>query len=139
MSSRLCLKLETRLDELERLAAAVEDLGQRSNWPPDLIFQVNLVLEEIGINIMNHGHDGGLHEIEVRLTSEPRSLTIEIIDDGKPFDPLKDTPPPNVTAPLAERPVGGLGVYLVRALMDELRYQRAEGRNRLTLVKHRGP
>ena len=137
MSSRLCLKLETRLDELERLTVAVEDLGQRNNWPSDFIFQVNLVLEEIGINIINHGSDNGLHEFEVTLTSDLKSLTIEIIDSGKPFNPLKDAPSPNLTAPLEERPIGGLGIHLICSLMDELHYQRDGGRNRLTLVKRR--
>lgn len=139
LSARLYLKIEPRLDELKRLVAAVEDLGRRDDWPPDLAFQVNLVLEEIVINVINHGGNDGLREIEVILTSEPTVLTIEITDDGKPFDPLKDAPVPNLAAPLEERPVGGLGIHLVLVTMDEVRYEQDEGRNRLTLAKHRDP
>ena len=131
------LTIENRIEELRRLAALVEEFGAEENWPPDLIFQVNLVLEEVAINVINFGHDGGLHEIEIALTSELDALTIEVIDNGRAFDPTKDATVPDVTLPIEERPVGGLGVYLVRTMMDEMRYRREEGRNHLTLVKYR--
>ena len=131
------LTIENRIEELRRLAALVEEFGAEENWPPDLIFQVNLVLEEVAINVINFGHDGSLHEIEIALTSELDALTIEVIDNGRAFDPTKDATVPDVTLPIEERPVGGLGVYLVRTMMDEMRYRREEGRNHLTLVKYR--
>ena len=138
MSAKLNLTVETKLEELERLSAAIEDLGRDDNWPPDLTFQVNLVLEELWLNVVNHGHDGGFHEVEIELTSETEALTIEITDDGKPFDPLNDAPAPDVTGSLNDRKVGGLGIHLVRKMMDELRYKREGGKNHLILVKRRG-
>ena len=133
----LNLTIVNRIEELRRLAALVEQFGAGENWPPDLVFQVNLVIEEVAINVINYGHDGGLHEIEIALTSELDALTIEVIDDGRAFDPTKDAKVPDVTLPMEERPVGGLGVYLVRTMMDEMRYRREEGRNHLTLIKYR--
>jgi anti-sigma regulatory factor (Ser/Thr protein kinase) len=133
----LNLTIENRIEELRRLAALVEEFGAGENWPPDLVFQVNLVLEEVAINVIHYGHDGGLHEIEIALTSELDALTIEVIDDGRAFDPTKDATVPDVTLPMEERSVGGLGVYLVRTMMDEMRYRREGGRNHLTLVKYR--
>ena len=133
----LNLTIENRIEEFRRLAALVEEFGAGENWPPDLVFQVNLVLEEVAINVINYGHDGGLHEIEIALTSELDALTIEVIDDGRAFDPTKDATVPDVTLPMEERSVGGLGVYLVRTMMDEMRYRREGGRNHLTLVKYR--
>ena len=133
----LNLTIVNRIEELRRLAALVEGFGAGENWPPDLVFQVNLVLEEVAINVINYGHDGGLHEIEIALTSELDALTIEVIDDGRAFDPTEDAKVPDVTLPMEERPVGGLGVYLVRTMMDEMRYRREGGRNHLTLVKYR--
>jgi anti-sigma regulatory factor (Ser/Thr protein kinase) len=133
----LNLTIENRIEELRRLAALVEEFGAGENWPPDLVFQVNLVLEEVAINVIYYGHDGGLHEIEIALTSELDALTIEVIDDGRAFDPTKDATVPDVTLPMEERSVGGLGVYLVRTMMDEMRYRREGGRNHLTLVKYR--
>lgn len=137
MSARLSLCIAARRDELPRLYAAVEDFGHAQNWPDDLLFKVNLALEELGLNVVNHGLDAGTREIDVTLVSEADALTIEISDDGRAFNPLEDAPKPDLDAPLEERPIGGLGVHLVRTMMDEMRYRREHGRNRLTLVKHR--
>ena len=137
MSIMQTVTIETRLDELTRLTEAVENLGEQENWSLALVGKVNLVLEELAINTINHGHDEGLHEITVTFNSTDEALTIDVVDDGKPFDPLHDAPIPDVNAPIHERPIGGLGVYLVRKLMDELTYRREEGRNHLTLVAYR--
>ncbi len=137
MSATISLNLAPRVEELKRLYDAVESLGEQEDWPASLIFQVNLVLEELGINIMNYGETADDQEIIVCLTSKNDALTIYVSDAGKPFNPLTDGPDPNVSKGLDERPIGGLGVYLVRTLMDELSYQREGDRNHLTLVKHR--
>ena len=92
MSEQFKLKLETSPSELEKISAAVEDIGQRENWPAQFIFRVNLVLEELGLNIMSYGYDEGLHEFEITLTSEADVLRIEVTDDGRPFDPLNEAP-----------------------------------------------
>ncbi len=134
MSSELRLKIETKRDELDRVSETIEDFGLQEDWPLDLVFKVNLVLEEIVINVMNYGHDGGLHEVEINMSCEDGSLTIEVVDDGRPFDPLNDAPKPDVTAELEDRDIGGLGVHLVRKMMDDVRYRREQGKNHLTMV-----
>ena len=134
MSAKVSLTVMTRRDELENISTAVEDLGRRENWPKALVFRVNLVLEELGLNIMDHGHDGGIHDIHIVLTSEDDAITIEIVDDGRPFDPLISAPPPDLDSSLEDRRVGGLGLHLVRSNMDELRYRRERGKNHLTLI-----
>jgi len=133
----LSLKVKTDPSELERITAAVEDFGAQEDWAPDLVFRVNLVLEELGMNIMNHGYDEGLHEFDITLVSEDDSLTIEIVDDGRPFDPLHDAKQPDVGAAIEDRPIGGLGIYFVHEMMDEMHYEREQGRNHLTLVSRR--
>lgn len=135
MSETLSLKVVPELDQLERIAAAVEDFAERDDWPPDLTFKVNLALDELSVNVVNHG--GGASEIEVSLASDANEVRVEIADDGKPFDPLNEAPEPDVGAPLEERPIGGLGVYLVREMMDELHYSREDGKNRLAMVKRK--
>jgi anti-sigma regulatory factor (Ser/Thr protein kinase) len=137
MSLTRTVKIETRLEELSRLTEIVEALGEEDGWSPGLVGKVNLALEELAINTINHGHASGLHSISFRFSSTEESLTIEMVDDGKPFDPLTDAPIPDVNAPMDERPIGGLGVFLVRKLMDEFTYRREEGRNHLTLVAYR--
>ncbi len=134
MSVKLALKVETRTEELERVAAVVETLAEQENWPPDFTFRVNLVLEEFGINIMNHGHAGGLHAFDITLTAEPDSLLIEFTDDGKPFNPLEDAPLPDTEAALEDRPIGGLGIHLVRKMTDRMHYRREDSKNHSTMV-----
>jgi serine/threonine-protein kinase RsbW len=133
LSAELSLKVETRVAELERISAAVKAFGEQQNWPANLIFKVTLVLEELGINIMNNGYDDGLHEFEIVLTSEPDTLRVEVLDDGRPFDPLNDAPIPDLESSLDDRPVGGLGIYLVRSMVDRMHYRRTGDQNRLTL------
>ena len=90
------------------------------------------------MNILSHGYEeGGEHDILIELASDAEKIGIEIVDDGRPYDPLTEAPAPDTEAPLADRPVGGLGVYLVCALMDEASYRREDNRNRLALTKQK--
>jgi serine/threonine-protein kinase RsbW len=92
-----------------------------------------LVLEEIVTNVILYGCEDGLeHEISVRLSWEDPYIKLEVEDDGRPFNPL-EAPPPDTGKPLAERQVGGLGIHLVREMMDELEYRRENDKNLLTL------
>lgn len=139
MSAKLTLNIERSHDELGRITDAVDDLGHKEDWSNDLLFRVHLVLEELVLNIIDYGFDDGKdeHELVVVLMSEDDNLTIEITDDGIPFDPLHDAKVPDVDAPLEDRPIGGLGVHLVRTMMDEVSYRREDGKNHLTLVASR--
>lgn len=134
MSTKLSLRVENKIEELGRISAAVEELAESEDWSPALAFRVNLVLEEFGINVINYAHEGGVHDFEITLLSEPETLTIEITDDGIPFNPLEDNPEPDTSAPMDERPVGGLGLHLVRSMTEEMRYERQNSRNHSTLV-----
>ena len=134
MKSKLSLKVETQRDELSNIIAAVEDMAERENWPPELVFRVQLAIEEVVLNVMDYGYDDGIHEFEVIITSEADSLTIEVVDGGRPFDPLHDASIPDLEASVEERKVGGLGIHLVRTMMDQVNYRREQGRNHLTLV-----
>jgi anti-sigma regulatory factor (Ser/Thr protein kinase) len=122
--------------DLNSLTAEVEALGERENWPPALVFKANLVLEELTLNINNYGGNDGIRQIEITLNSETDRLIIEVIDDGSPFDPTTDATLPDTNAPIEDRPVGGLGLHLVRTMMDEMQYKREQGKNHVILVAH---
>ena len=135
MTERLFLRIPPHHEQLEQIPAAVEEFAERDNWPPDLVFKLNLALEELGVNIVNYS--GATGEIEISLASDDETVTIEIADNGRPFNPLTELDTPDVSAPLGERPIGGLGVHLVRSLMDELSYSRENGMNRLAMTKRK--
>ena len=134
MTETLNLNVLPNLDELGRIAAEVEAMGKREDWSPNLLFRANLVLEELLVNIIKYGQSDGINGFDITLTSEPDRLTIEVVDEGKPFDPVKDAPPPVLTGSLEDRPVGGLGLHMVRSLVDELSYKRKRGKNHVALV-----
>jgi anti-sigma regulatory factor (Ser/Thr protein kinase) len=137
VTAELSLKVEPRREELERVHAAIEELAEREGWSAGLIFRVNLILEELVINIMDYGDDEGRHRIEVTVTSDPDEVVMDLVDSGKPFDPTHDAPEPDIGASLDERRVGGLGVYLTRTMVEEMRYRREAEHNHLTLVMSR--
>ena len=137
MSETLSMTVKNNHDELDYIVSTVEGMAERENWPPALVYRVHLVVEELVLNVMDYGYDAGIHEIEINLASEEDSLTIEIVDSGKPFDPLTEAPEPDLEASIEDRRVGGLGVYLVRTMMDQMHYKRENEKNHLTIVARR--
>lgn len=135
MTTRTFLKIAPNHEQLELIPTAVEEFAERDNWPPDLVFKLNLVLEELGVNIVNYS--GATGDIEILLASDEESVTVEISDDGRPFNPLLDQDTPDVSAPLGNRPIGGLGIHLVRSMMDEMSYSREDGKNKLAMTKRK--
>ncbi|GMV40056.1 MAG: hypothetical protein AMXMBFR64_17720 [Myxococcales bacterium] len=95
---------------------------------------VGLASDELLANVVTHAWPGGDHVALVDLQTDGEMLTLVISDDGRPFDPT-GVPRPDLAAPLEARPVGGLGVHLVRELMDRFTYERRDGRNVVTLAK----
>ncbi len=137
MSEKLVLNRQATIDEIEIILEAVEYFGEQEDWEPALTFKVKLAIEELGINIANHGRVDDIPEIEIVVDSSPEKLTITIEDDGRPFDPLNDAPPPDLTSALEDRPVGGLGIHFVREMMDEMTYRHDNGKNCLALTLNR--
>ena len=87
-------------------------------------------------NVIAYAYDDKAdHRITLRLSLRTGELAAEVEDDGRPFNPL-DAPPPDLTQPLEDRPIGGLGVHFLRTLMDGVEYRREQGRNRLVMKKN---
>ncbi|HXW06422.1 MAG TPA: ATP-binding protein [Vicinamibacterales bacterium] len=97
---------------------------------------MNLALDEVVTNVIRYAHedDGRQHPIVVRLALEGDVLTAQVEDDGRAFNPL-EAPTPDTGAGIDQRPVGGLGLHLVRSVMSSVEYRREDGRNVLTLKR----
>jgi anti-sigma regulatory factor (Ser/Thr protein kinase) len=127
--------LRNQPSELGVLESLLDRFSERSGLPQPTTSELRIVCEELVTNVMAYAYpNGGLHEIEVRLQMESRRITVTVADDGIPFDP-STVPPPDTTLPLADREVGGLGIHLVRHLVDDVIYRRIGARNETTLVK----
>jgi serine/threonine-protein kinase RsbW len=130
---------ETTVDSKSGDLAGVRDmvsaLERARNLAAELIFDINVVLDELISNIIKYGFmDEATHEIFVRLSATDVAIEIVIEDDGAEFDPFS-SPEPDLSRPLADRPVGGLGIHFVRKLMDDVRYKRENNRNYLFIKK----
>ena len=135
MESRLFLVLRNDLSELERLSQEVSAWCGVNAVSAEAEYQVNLALDEIVSNVIRHGwKDGGEHQLQVSLSCAGNGLRVEVEDDAPPFNPL-EAPAPDITKPLEERPIGGLGIHLVRQIMDGLEYRRQDGKNFLVMKR----
>ena len=137
VTAELKLQLDPERESIHRLADAIEKFGLEQDWPPKLLFQTQLALEELVTNVIDYGFREGGSILEIQIASSPESLEIHLTDDAWPFNPLSDAPEANVDASLEDRAIGGLGVYLVRNMMDALHYAREDGKNHLRMTKRR--
>jgi anti-sigma regulatory factor (Ser/Thr protein kinase) len=100
----------------------------------DASYLVSLAIEELVTNCIKYGYrDTAEHVIDIVLSVTDGALSVEVIDDGQPFNPL-DAPPPDLSLALEKRRIGGLGLHLLRELADDVRYERRDGTNRLVLT-----
>ena len=133
-SSR-CLTLHNSIDQVSLLPAFVEDAVKASNLKAEVADSLNLALEEAVVNVINYAYpEGTVGEVIIDAATTDSALTFTITDNGKPFDPTarKEV---DINASVEERPIGGLGIHLVRQIMDDVRYERRGGKNVLILTK----
>lgn len=127
--------LANEISEIGRLADFIEDMGNEFSLAPDVRFNLNLVLEEAVANIINYAYPKDEHEsIYLSARMHEDSIVLVLTDTGKEFDPTM-APEVDVTLSAEERQIGGLGIFLIRQIMNEVRYERIDGKNVLTLEK----
>ena len=135
-----CLKLATLhiTSKIENLATArrfVEETAASFSDDAEVIGDLVLAVDEALTNVMVHGYRNATGMIEIEVAREQDALVVCLRDQAPGFDPT-GVPAPDINAPLSRRIPGGLGVYMMRRLTDELHYRTtAEGKNELTLVK----
>ena len=127
--------LANDISEVSRLYEFIEEVGNDFSLTPDIVFNLNLVLEEAVVNIINYAYPKEDHQ-HIYLSAKMRddSIVLVLTDTGKEFDPTA-APEADVTLSADEREIGGLGIFLIRQIMNEVKYERIEGKNVLTLEK----
>lgn len=129
------LEISNDMAEIPRVHDLIHSVRCRHSMSDDTAYSITLALDELLTNTISYGYeDERLHEIRIRLEVEGPVVSITIEDDGSPFDPLT-AGEPDVQAPIEERRIGGLGIYLVRHLMDAISYERRETMNVLRIEK----
>lgn len=127
--------LANEISEISKLNEFIDDIGNEFSLAPDVVFNLNLVLEEAVVNIINYAYPKEEHEkIYLSARLHEGSIILILTDTGKEFDPTM-APEADVTLSADERQIGGLGIFLIRQIMNEVKYERIEGKNVLTLEK----
>ena len=137
MSKSKQIEINNDLSELERLNLLVEEFGGANNFKAEEEYAIYLCLEEMVTNVISYAWpDSDEHTIRVRLSVDDEFIKVEIEDDGQDFNPVvfgqADT-----SSSVEVRPIGGLGIHLVKQTMDDMFYQRVDNRNILILKKKR--
>ena len=127
--------LTNDISEINKLSEFVEEIGNELSLAPDVVFNLNLVLEEAVVNIINYAYPKEEHQsIYLSATQHEDSIILVLTDTGVEFDPTM-APEADITLSAEERPIGGLGIFLIRQIMNEVRYDRIDGKNGLTMEK----
>ena len=135
-SCRLCRR--PVCGQWPEIDSAVAEFSSEQGWPEDLDFTIRLILEELVLNAVDYGTDDKSTEVGLQLTSSEDKVQIVVSDNGVPFNPLEDSPIPDLEASSEDRKVGGLGVHFIKTLADSATYERLEDRKRMTIVKLAG-
>ena len=137
---RVSINLRNEASELIRLEAFADAFARDRGLADEERGRLLIILEELFTNVVAHGYEGEVEAESVAVALDWRRgrLTINFVDDGPPFDPLAHSAP-DLDVPAEQRPIGGLGIVLVRALVDRARYCRQGHRNHLHLVRRLAP
>jgi anti-sigma regulatory factor (Ser/Thr protein kinase) len=128
-------KLKSDLAELDKLSRHVQQFGNAIGLSKKFLFEINLALDELFTNIISYGFkDDRDHLIEITMIPRNNSLELCIEDDGIPFN-LIEVEDPDLPCDIETCKIGGLGIHLIKNLMDEVCYTRLKDKNRLTLRK----
>ena len=135
MMDELRVSLSPRLSAVRSLAQMVEEFGDANKLPDQQVYMINLALDELITNTVSYGLRGVARpKIEIMLQVSETALVLTMEDNGRPFDPTQDTHP-DVSSEVAERPIGGLGLHLIKTFADRVDYEYSDGKNRL-VMKH---
>ena len=134
--NNITLTISNRMEELNKVVTFAGQLGAEWSLSPALVMNLNLVLEEAISNIIQYAYKDKPEEkqIEIVASYNAHNLVLTITDSGEPFDPTR-IEDPDITLSAEERPVGGLGIFLIKQIMNEVEYQRINGNNVLTMSK----
>ena len=129
------LRIKNQISELEKVAQFVEEIGEELGLSMELQMNLNLVMEEMVTNVIFYAYpEGEEADIELLAKSDGKELTFVLSDQGKEFDPTaKDDADLDVNP--ADRELGGMGIFIVKNIMNKVTYQRLEGKNLLTMTK----
>jgi len=127
------IKLEAKVENLSRVIGFINAELEKNNCPPEIQDMINVAAEEIFVNIANYAYKPDAGDVTLFIAAGEKAV-IKFEDNGKPYNPLEYSGP-NLDTDIDSREIGGLGIYLVKKLVDTIEYARVDGKNILTITK----
>ncbi len=135
--SHRSITLTNDVQEVPRLNVFVDEVCEDMGCDMETTMRMNLAIEEAVVNVIDYAYPSGtVGSVDINVTVYDNHMEFVISDSGTPFDPTKKEDV-DISLPVEERRIGGLGIHLVRQLMDKINYERKDGRNVLTLIKNK--
>lgn len=130
------ITVDATIENMNTVTAFVDDFLDQITCPMKSKIQINIVIDEIFGNICHYAYKDSVGTVTVRVESgnTPKAVFLTFTDNGIPYNPL-DTEDPDITLSSEERKIGGLGIYLVKKNMDEMKYEYVNQQNRLWMEK----
>lgn len=135
MKEENVLRIPAKLEGMDVILAFVSYLLDTHGCAPKARTQLRMAVEELYVNVTLYAYPSGEGWAEIRGSIEDGVAVFRLIDGGTPFDPLAK-PDPDILLSGEERGIGGLGIYMVKSMVDEVKYEYRDGCNQLTLKKH---
>ena len=137
--SEASIELGSEGEKLEEVINFLQEFWRAEGLPEETAYPFTLSLEELFVNVSMHGTTDAAHPPRVKVSLRRDGDQVELIfsDQGTPFDPLS-LPPPNLSDDIDERQVGGLGIFLIKEMMDEVEYRHEDGWNCMRIAKRIG-
>lgn len=130
------IKVKADTSELDNVLSFADAILEEIGCSPKAQMQIDIAIEELFVNIAHYAYPEGEGEavIYVEPAAEGGAVSITFEDEGVQYDPLKNEDP-DITLSADERPIGGLGIFMVKKSMDDVSYEYKDGKNRLTIRK----
>lgn len=129
------LTVEASLDKLETVTEFVEQQLENFDCPMKAMTQFSIAIDEVFSNIALYAYPSGTGPVTIIAEKEPSSISLCFVDEGTAYDPLKKEDP-DISLSAEEREIGGLGIFMVKKIMDDVSYERKDGCNILTIKKN---
>ena len=131
------LTIAATVESIETVTDFVNEQLEAYDCPMKVVMQIDIAIDELFSNIAHYAYnpETGEATVRVEVVEDPLSVIITFIDNGVPYDPLKQEDP-DTTLSIEERQIGGLGIYMVKKTMDDITYEYKDGKNILAIKKH---
>ncbi len=138
MSTNKTVRITNQRDQVDTVRKFFDDYSKENKLTEKTVHDIQMALDELLTNIVNYGYeDSDEHKIDVRFGINDDAVRVEIIDDSKPYNILEQENP-DISLSVEDKPIGGLGIFLIKKLMSNVDYYTEEGKNHLVMIKELG-